>query len=81
MTPGTCIDGALVLAEKVRTAVAEASFIVDDSMRPRRATISIGVAEFRSGQTDLFNSADAALYEAKSAGKNCVVAARGETTR
>ncbi len=79
VAPGTNLDGAVVLGEKVRTAVAEASFIVDDSMRPRRATISVGVAEFRSSQTDLFNSADAALYEAKAAGKNCVVAARGET--
>ncbi len=81
VAPDTCIDGALILAEKVRTAIAEASFIVDDSMRPRRTTISIGVAEFRDSQTDLFNSADAALYEAKSAGKNCVVVARGETTK
>jgi len=81
VAPDTCIDGALILAEKVRTAIAEASFIVDDSMRPRRATISIGVAEFRDSQTDLFNSADAALYEAKSAGKNCVVVASGETTK
>jgi PleD family two-component response regulator len=64
-----------VLGEKIRTAVAEASFIVDSSMRPRRATISVGVAEFRGSQTGLFNSADAALYQAKAAGKNCVVAA------
>jgi diguanylate cyclase (GGDEF)-like protein len=71
----TGLEGAVILGEKVCTAVAEASFIVDSSMRPRRATISVGVAEFRGSQTDLFNSADAALYEAKSAGKNCVVAA------
>jgi len=70
---GTTLEGAVVLAEKIRTAVAEASFIVDDTMRPRKATISIGVAEFRGSRTDLFNSADAALYRAKAAGKNCVV--------
>lgn len=75
---GTTLEGAVVLGEKVCTAVAEASFIVDSSMRPRRATISVGVAEFRGSQTDLFNSADAALYQAKSAGKNCVVAAGAE---
>lgn len=79
VAPDTCLDGAVVLAEKVCIAIAEASFIVDDSMRPRRATVSIGVSEFRDSQTDLFNSADAALYEAKSAGKNCVIAARSET--
>jgi len=70
----TPLEGALVLAEKVCTAVAEASFIVDATMRPRRATVSIGVAAYSGSQTDLFNSADAALYEAKAAGKNCVVA-------
>ena len=70
----TDIQGAVVFAEKIRTAVAEASFIVDDSMRPRRATISIGVAPYKGSQTGLFNAADAALYRAKEAGKNCVVA-------
>ena len=71
---GTTLEGAVVLAEKIRTAIAEASFIVDDTMRPRRATVSIGVAEFKGSRTDLFNSADAALYRAKAAGKNCVMA-------
>jgi diguanylate cyclase (GGDEF)-like protein len=70
----TNIEGAVVLAEKMRTAVAEASFIVDESMRPRRATISIGVARYKGSQTGLFNAADAALYSAKDSGKNCVVA-------
>jgi diguanylate cyclase len=70
---GTGIEGAAVLAEKLRTAIAEASFIVDDSMRPRRATVSIGVAEYKGGRTEMFNAADAALYRAKRAGKNCVM--------
>jgi len=69
----TDIEGATVVAEKMRTAVAEASFIVDESMRPRRATISIGVAAYKGSQTGLFNAADAALYRAKESGKNCVV--------
>jgi len=70
---GMDIRGATVLAEKLRTNVAESSFIVDDSMRPRRATVSIGLAEYKDSRTDLFNSADAALYRAKESGKNCVV--------
>ena len=74
----TALEGAIVLGEKIRTAVAESSFIVDSTMRPRRATISVGVAQFRGSQTGLFNAADAALYRAKSAGKNCVVAAGSE---
>ncbi len=72
---GTDIRGATLLAEKLRTNVAESSFIVDDSMRPRRATVSIGLAKYKGSRTDLFNSADAALYRAKNSGKNCVVAA------
>ncbi|MDJ0851667.1 MAG: GGDEF domain-containing protein [Myxococcota bacterium] len=75
LATGTDLEGGSVLAEKLRTAVAEASFIVDETMRPRRATISVGVAQYRGSQMDLFNSADAALYEAKSAGKNCVISA------
>lgn len=71
----TTVQGATILAEKIRTAVAEASFIVDDTMRPRKATISIGVAEYRGSKTDLFNSADAALYRAKESGRNCVMVA------
>jgi len=70
---GTTLEGAITLAEKMRMAVAEASFIVDDTMRPRKATVSIGVAVFKGSKTDLFNSADAALYRAKAAGKNCVM--------
>jgi diguanylate cyclase (GGDEF)-like protein len=72
---GTDIRGAMILAEKLRISVAAASFIVDDSMRPRRATVSIGLAKYKGSQTDLFNSADAALYRAKDSGKNCVVTA------
>jgi diguanylate cyclase (GGDEF)-like protein len=71
----TTIEGATVLAEKVRTSIAESSFIVDETMRPRSATVSIGVARYRGNRTDLFNSADAALYRAKDQGRNCVVVA------
>ena len=72
---GTDIQGAMVLAEKLRTNIAESSFIVDDSMRPRRATVSIGLAIYKGSRTELFKSADTALYRAKDSGKNCVVIA------
>jgi diguanylate cyclase (GGDEF)-like protein len=75
VSKGTDLPGAIVLAEKLRTNIAESSFIVDDSMRPRRATVSIGLAMYKGSRTDLFNSADAALYRAKDSGKNCVVTA------
>jgi diguanylate cyclase (GGDEF)-like protein len=72
IAPGTDREGAMVLAERVRTAIAEASFIVEDTKRPRKATVSIGAATYKGSQTGLFNDADAALYRAKSGGKNCV---------
>jgi diguanylate cyclase (GGDEF)-like protein len=74
---GTKIAGAQMLAEKLRTTIAETSFIVDETMRPRRVTVSIGVAEYIHSRTELFTSADAALYRAKNAGKNCVMLAEG----
>jgi GGDEF domain-containing protein len=41
-----------------------------------RVTASFGVAEFTGDAKSLFNDADRALYEAKAAGKDCVMAAR-----
>ena len=66
-------EGAYLLAEKVRTSIAESSFILDDSMRPTRVTVSVGVAQFDGNRKKFFESADAALYRAKGEGKNCVV--------
>jgi diguanylate cyclase (GGDEF)-like protein len=70
----TDLEGAVNLAEKLRTAVAETSFIVDDTMRPVRVTVSIGVAAFSGDRKAFFRDADRALYRAKAEGKNCVVA-------
>ncbi len=73
LAPNTNAQGAYALAEKVRTSIAESSFIVDDSLRPLRATISIGVATFCGNRKRFFQKADQALYRAKADGKNCVV--------
>jgi diguanylate cyclase (GGDEF)-like protein len=74
----TGLDGALALAEKVRLALAAARFsIVDPEGRKQiRVTASFGVAEFHGDAKALFNDADRALYEAKAAGKDCVMVAR-----
>ncbi|MDJ0847423.1 MAG: diguanylate cyclase [Myxococcota bacterium] len=69
----TDLEGAYSLAEKVRTAISETSFILDDSLRPTRVTVSIGVAQFRGNRKEFFQAADRALYRAKDEGKNCVV--------
>jgi diguanylate cyclase (GGDEF)-like protein len=73
LAPDTDIEGARLIAEKIRTAVAESSFILDDSLRPMRSTVSIGVAQFLGNRKRFFTDADRALYQAKAEGKNCVV--------
>jgi diguanylate cyclase (GGDEF)-like protein len=73
LAPGTDTHGAYALAEKVRTAIAESSFIVDDSLRPLRVTVSVGVAAFSGNRKRFFQKADQALYRAKADGKNCVI--------
>ena len=71
--PNTEMIGAYQLAEKIRTAIAETSFILDDSLRPSRITVSVGVALFEGNRKNFFQQADRALYRAKARGKNCVV--------
>ena len=75
LATGTDQEGALFLAEKVRTAVAETAFVLHGSLEPLQVTISIGVAEFAGDRKRFFHAADRALYRAKAAGKNCVMAA------
>jgi len=74
LATGTDLEGALFLAEKVRTAVAESSVAGSDGGK-LTVTISIGVAEFAGDRKRFFDAADRALYRAKAAGKNCVMAA------
>jgi diguanylate cyclase (GGDEF)-like protein len=73
LAPGTDQQGVHQLAEKLRTAIAESSFILSDSMRLTRATVSVGVAQFSGNRKKFFDEADRALYRAKAAGKNCVM--------
>ncbi len=64
-------EEATTVAEKVRSAVEQASFA-----EVGRLTISIGISLWdpRSpGSKDLFHRADEALYQAKSSGRNRVV--------
>jgi diguanylate cyclase (GGDEF)-like protein len=72
--PQTDLDGAHLLAERVRTAIAALEIPrVDGAEGVIKVTASFGVAavpETASGKEDLIATADAALYRAKRAGKN-----------
>lgn len=73
LLPGPSTAHAVGIAERIRTNVAE--MIVPAC--PRHITISMGVATWRTGETldQLVARADAALYDAKRAGRDCVRAA------
>jgi diguanylate cyclase (GGDEF)-like protein len=74
LLPGTPAQGAAVLAERLREAVAQAP--CECQGRPIPVTVSIGVcgARLESGDTwdQLIHAADQALYAAKAAGRNRV---------
>lgn len=67
-------DGATAIMERVRTAVEQLRVPGAETQPLGRLTISVGVALLDvRGQQDLQLRADAALYEAKEAGRNQVV--------
>lgn len=65
----------MVVAEKIRKAVASHTFQLPDGAQTQ--TLSIGVAEFSGGKAEqmgkVLRNADIALYKAKEKGRNCVV--------
>ncbi len=80
LLPECSAEGALVAAERLRLAVAAAA--LPHASRPTKpgvVTLSGGVSCSRPGVpssfTDLLHQADQALFAAKSAGRNRVVAA------
>ena len=75
--PTTHLQGAQVLAERLRKAVEDLEIPHRGSKVSGRITISVGVAargpETGESPLALVKAADLALYEAKAAGKNRVV--------
>lgn len=75
--PDTLAEDAAIVCERIRKQVESSEW------EHRKVTVSIG---FSSGvgvkdQQELIRQADQALYQAKAAGRNCVVPFRGESTR
>ncbi len=67
------VDDALEIAERVRVAVAAQGFL--DGANTPGLGVSGGVAEIEGGieAKGMLDRADAALYAAKAAGRNCIV--------
>jgi diguanylate cyclase len=72
LLPATTLDPASRAANNVREAIAHTT--IDHHGRPIRVTVSAGVATIQNKEAaeSLVQRADAALYAAKAAGRNCV---------
>ncbi len=72
MLAATSLSAAVAKAEGIRTALANTPIPVEGGLL--RITTSVGVAAFTPGQSleALIAQADARLYDAKAAGRNCV---------
>ncbi|MDX1454014.1 MAG: GGDEF domain-containing protein, partial [Gammaproteobacteria bacterium] len=68
--PDTGLAGAQIALERLRDGIAN----IDDLPQGAQVTVSIGVAEYREGDTieGLLQRCDEALYQAKSDGRNCL---------
>ena len=76
--PEQTVDTAQVAVERVRRAVEQLA-IGDAAAGPSPLTMSAGITAFGPGEAttveELLRQADAALYRAKSAGRNCIAVA------
>jgi diguanylate cyclase (GGDEF)-like protein len=73
--PETDISDAARIAERLRKAVCEAQYRSEQGGLMDRVTLSIGVSSFslsRQSPLSIIESADRALYQAKTRGRNCV---------
>ncbi|OGS24625.1 MAG: hypothetical protein A2297_05900 [Elusimicrobia bacterium RIFOXYB2_FULL_48_7] len=74
--PATNKDGAMIAAEKIRSAVEKSHFKNETAQPLKKVSVSIGVATYPTDGPEsktLIQSADKALYRAKNFGKNRVV--------
>lgn len=71
--PGTSVDGALVVAERIRKTIESVSLSFEGYTL--RVTVSGGIRQFAAGMTldDFIKNADQALYQAKEGGRNRIL--------
>ncbi len=74
LLPGIDAEGALHIAERLRSAIAATPVEFDGQAIPIAASLGVAAWDGRSGIDDLIRRADEALYRAKAAGRNRVVA-------
>lgn len=75
LCPGVTSDGAKVLAERIRKAVASHPFPHAEKQPLGHVSISVGVASFphdATGMKELLEAADQALYQSKHSGRDRV---------
>jgi len=73
--PGSDFEGACARAEQLRRAVEMAE--IENGETPLHVTSSFGVASgvlVEQGAEEMIRAVDAALYQAKASGRNCVIA-------
>ena len=76
LLPDTSLEQGTAVAERLRRAVETLPIQTPEGQRLPSITLSLGLAEMQPGDTlqSLLTAADGALYRAKAAGRNCVVA-------
>ncbi|HJV64266.1 MAG TPA: diguanylate cyclase [Geomonas sp.] len=79
--PGTSKPEAMLVADRIRKEIENETFPVSGDLPLRRMTASLGVATFPEDgctYTALMHASDMALYQAKAAGRNRIVAATAQ---
>jgi diguanylate cyclase (GGDEF)-like protein len=79
LLPRATMDAAELVGERIRRNIEEPIKLkIRGEEKVVRITVSLGVTSYRGGEDtieDMFDRADRALYEAKAAGRNCILTA------
>jgi diguanylate cyclase (GGDEF)-like protein len=79
LLPRATVDAAELVGERIRRNIEEPIKLrLRGEDKVLRITVSLGVTSYRGGEDtieDMFDRADRALYEAKAAGRNCILTA------